>query len=94
MYFILFYDYVENIIERRIPYREAHLNIVKGYVSRGEIVLGGAFANPTDGAAIVFKVDNKATIETFVKNDPYVMNGLVIQWKIREWSVVVGSALS
>ena len=93
MYFLLLYDYVENIVERRAPYREAHLAMVREYVERGELVLGGAFADPADGAAIVFKVENKAKLEDFVKNDPYVVNGLVTGWRIREWTVVVGSAL-
>jgi len=93
MYFVLFYDYVENVIERRAPHREAHLSQVQEYVERGELVLGGAFANPADGAAIVFKVEEPAKIEAFVKRDPYVLNGLVTAWRIREWTVVVGSAL-
>lgn len=93
MYFILFYDYVENIVERRAPYREAHLAFVGEYVERGELVLGGAFANPADGAAIVFKTDDQEKIATFVEKDPYVVNGLVTEWRIREWTVVVGAAV-
>jgi uncharacterized protein YciI len=56
------------------------------------LVFGGAFANPADGAAIVFKVENQAKIEDFVEKDPYVINGLVTEWRIREWTAVVGSA--
>lgn len=93
MYFLLFYDYVENIVERRAPYREAHLAMVRDYVDRGELVLGGAFADPADGAAIVFKLEDKTKVEEFVRKDPYVVNGLVSGWRIREWTVVVGSAL-
>jgi uncharacterized protein YciI len=93
MYFLLFYDYVENIIERRAPHREAHLALVQGYVERGELILGGAFADPADGAAIVFKVEDKSKIEAFVEKDPYVANGLVTGWRIREWTVVVGTAM-
>lgn len=54
MYFILFYSHVENIIERRIPYREEHLSLAKAYVERGELLLGGAFAEPIDGALLSF----------------------------------------
>ena len=93
MYFLLFYDYVENIVERRAPYREAHLGLVREYVARGELVLAGAFADPVDGAACAFNVDNRAKVEEFIRKDPYVENGLVTGWRIREWSVVVGSAL-
>lgn len=93
MYFILFYDYIENIVEKRTPYREAHLALVREYVERGELILGGAFADPADGAAIVFKVEDQARIETFVGKDPYVVNGLVTGWRIRKRTVVVGTAM-
>ncbi|WP_428023259.1 YciI-like protein [Arcobacter sp.] len=93
MYFLLFYDYVDNIIEKRVPYREGHLNLTEKYVNRGELILGGAFSNPADGAVIIFKVDDKVKIEEFVNQDPYFVNGLVTKWQIREWTVVVGSAL-
>ena len=62
MYFVLFYDYVENVVERRAPYREAHLAHVQAYVDRGEQTLGGAFAGPADGAAIAFKAESRATV--------------------------------
>jgi len=93
MYCLLFYDYVENVVERRAPYREAHLDLVRKYVSRGELVLAGAFAGPVDGAAFAFNVDGRATVEEFVGEDPYVAEGLVAKWQIREWTVVVGSAM-
>lgn len=93
MYFILFYDYIGNVVELRAPYRDAHLAHVGAYVDRGELILGGAFAGPVDGAAIVFKVDDASRVEAFVRDDPYVVNGLVTAWRIREWTAVVGTAL-
>ena len=93
MYYILFYNYVDNIIEKRVPFREAHLALATSFVQSGELLLGGAFANPADGAILIFKVGNKAQVEAFVKQDPYVQNDLVTSWNIREWSVVVGAAL-
>ncbi len=93
MYFLLFYDYVENIVERVAPYREAHGALLREYVARGELVLGGAFADPVDGAALVFKVEDRVKVEGFVGKDPYAVNGLVTGWRIREWTVVVGTAL-
>ena len=93
MYFLLFYDYVENAVERRAPYREAHLQLAREWVAQGRLVLGGAFAEPVDGAVLVFKVDDRAQVEKFVGRDPYVSNGLVIQWRVRPWTVVVGVPL-
>ena len=93
MYFMLFYDYVDNAIERRAPYREAHLRLAKEWVARGELFIGGAFAEPVDGAAIVFKVESRERVEEFIRSDPYVANGIVAKWRIRPWTVVLGAAL-
>lgn len=94
MHYILFYDYVENVIERRTPFRQAHLALTEEYVRRGELLLGGAYADPADGAALIFKTEDRNRVESFVANDPYVRNHLVTGWRIREWTVVVGSALA
>jgi uncharacterized protein YciI len=89
MYRILFYDYVDDILERRGPHREAHLAAVGKLRQEGMVVMGGAFADPVDGAVIVFNTENRSTIEAFVAEDPYVVNGLVTHWRIRDWNVVV-----
>ena len=52
--------------------------------------MAGAFADPVDGAAFVFTVEDRARVEAFVAADPYVANGLVPSWRIREWTVVIG----
>lgn len=93
MYFLLIYDYVPNIVERRQPFREAHIKLAGEWIERGELLLGGAFAEPADGAVIVFKVDDRKRVEEFVERDPYIANGLVTAWRIRPWTVVVGAAL-
>lgn len=90
MYFILLYDYVDNILERRVPYREAHLKLAHEFQERGELLLAGALAEPVDGAALVFKASDASAVEGFVSRDPYVANGLVTAWRIRPWTVAVG----
>jgi hypothetical protein len=52
--------------------------------------LGGALANPPDAAILLFQGDSPAVVEAFVQADPYVQNGLVLHWHIREWTTVVG----
>lgn len=93
MYYLLFYDYAENVVERRAPFRDDHLNLAREWVEDGRLALGGAFADPVDGAILVFKVDDRAKVEEFVRQDPYVLGGLVTAWRIRPWTLVVGSAL-
>ncbi len=90
MHYLLFYDVVDNYVERRAPFRAAHLAYAKDALARGELVLGGAFANPVDGTVLLFKGSSPSVAETFAKNDPYVVNGLVTAWRVREWTTVVG----
>jgi uncharacterized protein YciI len=89
-YFLLFYDVVDDYVERRAEFRAEHLALAREHHERGELLLGGALANPVDGAVLLFRVDSPIPIEEFVRRDPYVRNGLVTSWRIREWTVVVG----
>ena len=89
MYYALFYETVENFVERRKPFREQHLTLGRQWRADGRLVMAGAF-NPADGALLVFRADSAAEVEEFAKSDAYVANGLVKKWKIREWTVVVG----
>ncbi len=91
MYHILLYDYIEDVLERRPAYRDAHLKLLTDLHERGLVPLAGAWDEPVDGAAIVFNTGNTADIESFVASDPYVQNGLVKSWRIRTWNVVIGS---
>jgi uncharacterized protein YciI len=59
-------------------------------VARGELVLGGAFADPVDGGVLFFSAPSRSVVETFAKTDPYVTSGLVTEWKVREWTTVIG----
>ena len=90
MYFLLLYDYVENIVERRAAFREEHLRLAREAQGRDQLLLGGAYSDTVDGAVLAFRADAAAAVEEFVRQDPYVRNGLVTRWRIRPWNVVVG----
>jgi uncharacterized protein YciI len=90
MHYLLFYEFVEDMPERRTPYREAHLALARAAHGRGELLIAGAFAEPPHGAVLVFRGDEPAEVEAFVSNDPYVANGLVKSWRIRPLLVGVG----
>jgi uncharacterized protein len=90
MYFVLFYETVENYVEKRAPFRDEHLALARAAHERGELVMAGALAEPADGAVLVFKGDGPVCAEAFAKNDPYVKNGLIKKWRVRPWTVVIG----
>ncbi len=85
---ILFYDYVENMLERRVPHREAHMAAIKAEREAGRIVMAGPLGDPPHGAAIVFRGVEPEAIEQFVVADPYVRAGLVTAWRVELWQVV------
>jgi uncharacterized protein YciI len=88
-YYVLIYNVIDDYVSRRVPYREEHLRLAREAQNRGELLLGGALAEPVDKALLIFRVNDPAIIEAFVHSDPYVKNGLVIRWEIRPWTVVI-----
>jgi uncharacterized protein YciI len=91
MHYVLLYEsLVPDYAARRAALRDEHLRLAWDAHARGELVLGGAFADPIDGAILVFKGDSPAVAEKFAAADPYVRNGLVKRWRVREWTTVVG----
>lgn len=97
--FVLEYTYVPAILELRPPFREAHLALANALQQQGTILSGGpllsdaspsAPAKPT-GALFLFHCADRSAVEAFVRDDPYVVNGLVPSHRITEWSVLVGS---
>jgi uncharacterized protein YciI len=90
MHYLLFYEVADDYITRRAEFRNIHLKLGWEAAERGELVLGGALANPTDGAVLLFNGDSPAVAENFAKADPYVTNGIVRRWYVREWTTVVG----
>ena len=92
MHYLLFYEVADDYLARRSELRSAHLEKAWAASERGELVLAGAFANPVDGAVLLFKGDSPAVAEDFAKADPYVTHGLVRAWRVREWTTVAGAA--
>ena len=89
-HFALFYEYGPNALAERAPHRAAHLTHIAAYAERGDVVLGGAFADPVDGALIIFKSDSAAVADAFAHSDPYVVNNVAKSWRVREWTTVAG----
>lgn len=89
-HFLLFYDVGSDFVAKRAAYRDAHLRHAWDSSGRGEIVLAGALTEPADHAVILFAADSPSVAESFAQTDPYVINGLVKKWYVREWTTVVG----
>lgn len=89
-HYLLIYDLADTYLEKRGPFRKEHLAKAWEAQARGELVLGGALAAPVDGAIFLFRGETPAAADAFAKMDPYVANGLVKSWRVREWTTVAG----
>jgi uncharacterized protein YciI len=89
-HYLLFYELPDDYIARRGEFRDAHLAMAWNASENGELVLAGALANPIDGAVLLFKGESPEVAEKFAKADPYVTNGIVKRWYVREWTTVAG----
>jgi len=81
---------VPDYLERRAEFRKEHLDLCWQACDRGELILGGALADPVDGAVLLFQGDTPKVAERFAAADPFVKNGLVLQRRVRPWTTVVG----
>jgi hypothetical protein len=89
-HFLLLYDVADDYVERRGAFRAEHLALAWAAADRGELVLGGALADPADGAVLLFESDSADAAVRFAESDPYVRNGLVTRWRVRPWTTVIG----
>jgi hypothetical protein len=90
MHYLLFYEVGDDYLARRAEFRDAHLEKAWAASERGELILGGALADPVDGAVLLFRGDSSEVAERFARVDPYVTSGLVKRWHVREWKTVAG----
>lgn len=90
MHYLLSYEFVPDYLERRTQFRDEHLRRAWDAQGRGELILGGAYADPADGAMLLFSCESADVAERFAEADPYVRAGLVTRWRVRKWTTVVG----
>jgi hypothetical protein len=90
-HWLLLYEVAPDYLIRREAFRAAHLDHAKRAVREGSLMLGGALADPSDGAVLLFAAKDGSPAETFARQDPYVLNGVVTSWRVRAWNTVVGS---
>ena len=90
-YLLLTLEYVDDMVEKRGPYREEHLAGARKGFDEGKIVMAGALMDPVDAGVFVFKNCEREEVEAFVEADAYYKAGLIPGYSIRPWMVVVGN---
>jgi len=92
-HWLLTYTLAPDYLERRAARRAEHLALAQDATARGELLLGGATyegsAAPAE-ALLLFAGTDASAAEGFARSDPYVAQGLVTRWTVREWATVAG----
>jgi uncharacterized protein len=83
---ILFYEYVEDVVEGGGSHHEGHLALIKRWHDEGRISIAGGVGDPPHAGLIVLREDDldaaQAAAEEFVAEDPYQPAGLVTSWRV------------
>jgi uncharacterized protein len=86
---VLLYQSADNVHEKAPPHFAAHWARALEFHARGDLQLIGTFGDPqTQGSMSIFATREGA--EEFVAGDPFVLEGVVASWEIREWTEALG----
>lgn len=85
---VLFYDSAPDVATKAPPVFPAHQARLDEFHARGELLMVGTFADPqAEGSMAVFA--SRAGAEAFVAGDPFVREGAVASWTLRDWNEVL-----
>jgi uncharacterized protein YciI len=86
MKYVLFYESADDVASKAPAFFPAHVARFDDF--KDELLMVGTFGNPQEeGSMAVFRTREAA--EAFAHGDPFVLNGVVKSWQIREWNEVL-----
>lgn len=84
---VMFYELAHDGLDKAMTHFQAHRARLDEFHNRGVLLMAGPFANPADGALGVFT--SREAAEEFIKDDPFVVNGVVGKWRLLDWNEVL-----
>jgi uncharacterized protein YciI len=85
---VVLYESAEDVMTKAPLHYAAHSARIQEFHARGEVLMIGTFADPqTEGSMAIFTT--RAAAQAFVDDDPFVLNGVVRSWQIREWNEIL-----
>ncbi|MGA1602493.1 MAG: YciI family protein [Prochlorothrix sp.] len=82
--YVMWGSYCENALEKRTPYRPAHLEGLKQQKASGVLVTLGPTEDNTQVFAI-YDAPDEATVRQLVEGDPYWQNGIWTDYEVKAW---------
>jgi uncharacterized protein YciI len=85
---VVFYHSAGDVLDRAPAHMAAHGACIDEFHARGDLLLVGTFGDPVrEGALCVFR--SRSAAEEFVTRDPFVTEGLVVRYEIRDWNEIL-----
>jgi uncharacterized protein len=81
---VVFYETGSSTMEQIMAVYPRHKVYLDSFVEKGEVYGIGPFAGGREGSMGIFK--SREIAEEFVRNDPFVLEGLVGKITIKEWN--------
>jgi uncharacterized protein YciI len=80
--YAVIYESADGVRARVPEVMPAHRAWYREFARRGDLLMVGPFSDATGALAVL---TSRAAAEEFAAGDPFVVNGLVRNWFIREW---------
>ncbi|MGF1496948.1 MAG: YciI family protein [Elainellaceae cyanobacterium] len=82
--FIAWGRYCDNVLEKRAPHRQAHLDGLARQKESGVLVTIGPTQDLTQFFAI-YEAADEATVRELIESDPYWRNEIWTEYTVKEW---------
>jgi uncharacterized protein len=86
--YVLLYESADDVVTRAPIHFPAHRIRLVDFHARGTLLMVGPFSNAQEEGSMAIFTSREAA-EAFVAEDPFVLNGVVRSWQIREWNEVL-----
>ena len=82
--YVMWGTYCEDVLEKRTPYRQAHLDRLATQKAAGVLVTIGPTKDLTKVFAI-YEAQDEAIVRQIVEADPYWQNQIWTEYDVKEW---------
>ena len=82
--YVMWGTYCEDVLEKRAPHRQAHLDGLAIQKQAGVLVTIGPTKDLTKVFGI-YEAEDESSVRRLIESDPYWQNGIWTEYDVREW---------
>lgn len=82
--YVIWGTYCDDVLEKRAPYRQAHLDGLAAQKEAGVLITIGPTKDLTKVFGI-YEAEDEATVRKLVEADPYWQHGVWTEYFVKEW---------